>query len=201
MDGGGMETEAAMRTIADENEKKRKPRRVVVIVAAFLLLLVLCAGAFIAWTMFIKGDAPSASTTDSDSEWFDRSIPQPNVPFVYDDGNGTWVNITLNDKVIYYSEVATPGLTCHVEWNRNGTVDTDRSFIQFVDDGSVSIEVGSVLLAAKSMFDTIAELDQDCTLVPAVVITGIEREDNASTTTLSFRLGMYKCGIRIHILL
>ena len=115
-------------------------------------------------------------------------LPEPGIPFVYHDGNGTNLNLTLNSNVSYFDQSFHP--KCIVEFDENGNLDSKMSYIEIEESETDSIQIGTILLAAGPL---LIDLDLNCTLVPAIIITDIIQQQrmNQSIATLKFKCVLF----------
>eukprot|EP01084_Bolivina_argentea_P310590 537485_1 len=124
---------------------------------------------------------PTMQPTNNPFSAIIDSLPKPGKFFEFDYQNQTQ-NMTLNINVTYFNPSTT--LQCIIEFDEDGKLDSNVSYIQILDDYQHIVYVDSILLATHGMFDT---MHINCTRAPALMITKIINDTNTGILTLYIR--------------
>ena len=120
-----------------------------------------------------------------ENRWWDdvdmENMPIPGEPFEY------WYqdelqNMTLNTNVTWYSPQRT--LYCYIQFDQDGNLDSNTSYIEILDDFADTIHIDSILLAGAPQ---IAHMHYNCSIVPAVIVIDIVNDTENGILTLKIR--------------
>eukprot|EP01084_Bolivina_argentea_P045369 83516_1 len=110
-----------------------------------------------------------------------NELPKPAIPFIFEHSNMTQ-NMTLNANTTYFDPDAT--ISCIIEFDKNGKLNTNKSYIQMLDTVGSRIKVDMILISAAPLWEY---LPINCTVIPAVKILEIINDTYSNILTLHIR--------------
>ena len=164
---------------------KQNQRRNLIIagIISIVLLVTIIIIVIVVTTKDSDEDTPAIEDIDNSTNTSNETamLPVPGIPFIFTIG-GILQNLTVNENVIYSDNQST--VQCIIEFDENGNLDSDLSFIQILDDLSGKYKVGSIIVATSNVFN---ELHANCTAFPAVIVTQLYNDTENGILTLNIK--------------